>query len=68
MADTIQTHISYIVYFSSDKLAIKKQESEGTGMMHTVGSNKFGHLTFANYMAVCPEVFHSMTKCSLAGG
>lgn len=58
----IQTHNSYTVCFSSEKLDIKKQESEGTGMMHTVGSNKFGHLTFANHMAVCPEVFHGMTN------
>ena len=68
MADVIQTHASYIVYFSSDTLDIKKQESQGTGMMHTVGSNMFGHLTFANDMAACSEVFHSMKKCGLVGG
>ena len=65
MADMIQTYTSYTVYVSSDKLDIKKQESEGTGMMHTGGRNVFG---LANYMAVCPEVFHGMTKCSLVGG
>jgi len=41
MADMIQTHTSYIVYFSTDRLDIKKQDSAGTGMMHTVGSNIF---------------------------
>jgi len=66
MADMIQTHTS--VYFSSDKLDIKKQESVGTGTMHTVGSKMFEHLTFAKYMAVCPKVFHGMTKCNLVGG